>query len=83
MLSTAQRQAYRDDGFLVLPAFKPAADLAALRERADAIVAAFEPGDSAAVFSTRDRALTADAALIASADQVHCFFEEEALDDAS
>ena len=78
MLSTDQRRAYRDDGFLVLPGFKAAADLAALRERADAIVAAFEPGDSAAIFSTRDRALTADAALIASADQVHCFFEEEA-----
>ena len=80
MLNDAQRSAFERDGYLVLPGFKDAAALAALRERAEAIVAAFEPGAGAAIFSTRKRALTADAALIASAEQVHCFFEEEAFD---
>jgi len=79
MLSTAQRQAFDDAGYLVLPAFKPAAEIAAVRARAEAIVDAFEPAAGAGVFSTRNQALTADAALIASASQVHCFFEEEAL----
>ena len=78
LLTPEQRLAYDHDGFLVLPGFKPAAELAAVRRRAQAIVVAFEPGAATSVFSSRNQALTADAALIASADQVHCFFEEEA-----
>jgi len=77
-ITPEQRLAYDRDGFLVLPGFKSAAELAAVRQRAQAIVDAFEPDANAGVFSTRNQALTADAALIASADQVHCFFEEEA-----
>ena len=79
LLTPEQRLAYQRDGFLVLPGFKSEAELTAVRQRAQAIVDAFEPGANAAVFSTRNQALTADAALIASADQVHCFFEDEAL----
>ena len=80
MLTPDQCRAYARDGYLVLPGFKPASELAALRGRAEAIVAGFEPVAGTGIFSTRDQALTADAALIASADQVHCFFEEEAFD---
>lgn len=80
MLSPGQHRRYADEGFLVLPGFKPAAECAALRERAQALVEAWQPQGPAAVFSTRDRAKLADAALIASADAVHCFFEEEAFD---
>jgi len=80
MLTPDQRRRFDEDGFLVLTGFRPPAALAALRERAHAIVDAFEPAAVGAVFSTRDRALTADAALIASADRVHCFYEEEAFD---
>jgi phytanoyl-CoA hydroxylase len=81
MLSAAQRSLWGDEGCLVLPGFKPAAELAALRQRALAIVDAFDTGaQGRAVFSTRDRSRLADAALLASAAAVHCFFEEEALD---
>lgn len=80
MLTDAQRQQYDRDGFLLLPAFRSAADLAAVRQRAEAIVRDFRPDAGTGVFSTRDPAKTADAALIASADAVHCFFEEEAHD---
>ncbi len=80
MLNPEQRARYLEEGFLVLPDFKPAAELLALRERAQALVEAWQPGEEAAVFSTRHRARVADAALIASADAVHCFFEEEAFD---
>jgi phytanoyl-CoA hydroxylase len=79
MLSTAQIDSCHEQGFLVLPGFKPTAELAALRARALAIVDAFEPGAQAAVFSSRERALTSDAELIASGSAVHCFFEAEAL----
>ena len=81
MLSAEQRTAFADDGYLVLPGFKSAAELAAVVARAHAIVDAFDPSRGASRFSTRDRSLVADAKLIASADQVHCFFEEEALDE--
>jgi phytanoyl-CoA hydroxylase len=80
MLTSTQREQFDRDGFLVLPGFKSVADLADVRARAQALVDAFEPDGSTGVFSTRNQARTADAALIASADQVHCFFEEEAFD---
>lgn len=80
MLTDAQRQQYHRDGFLVLPGFRSAAQLAAVRDRAEAIVRDFRPAAGTGVFSTRSPAKTADAALIASADAVHCFFEEEAFD---
>jgi len=76
-----QRRAFEEQGFLVLPGFKSAAEVAAVSARARAIVDGFEPGPDSTVFSTRNQTLTSDAALIASADQVHCFFEEEAFDD--
>lgn len=82
MLTPAQHEVWQREGCLVLPGFKTAAELAAACERAHALVAAFEPSAESSRFSTRDRSLVADATLIASADQVRCFFEEEALDDA-
>ena len=80
MLSPDQQQAFARDGYLVIPGFKNQAELAKVSARARAIVDAYEPGESAAVFSSVAPKLMADEALIASADQVHCFFEEEAFD---
>ncbi len=82
MLSPTQLETWQRDGCLVLPGFKSAAESAVACARAHEIVAAFEPDAGSSRFSTRDRSLVADAALIASADQVRCFFEEEALDDS-
>lgn len=81
MLSPEQTERWQRDGYLVLPAFKNPAELDEACARARAIVDAFEPGSTTSRFSTKDRSLVADAALLASADQVHCFFEEEALDE--
>lgn len=81
MLSPHQFEQWQRDGYVVLPGFKTPTELAEAIERARAIVDAFEPGSSTSRFSTKDRSVLADAALLASADQVHCFFEEEALDD--
>ena len=80
MLSPDQQQAFARDGYLVIPGFKNQAELAKVSARARAIVDAYEPGEGAAVFSSVAPKLMADEALIASADQVHCFFEEEAFD---
>ncbi len=84
-LTPAQHQAWQRDGFVVLPGFKSPADVAAACQRAQALVDAFEPAADSGVFSTRDRSRQCsqirDATLLASAEQVHCFFEEEAFDD--
>jgi phytanoyl-CoA hydroxylase len=80
MLDITQRRAFDELGYLVLPGFKSADQVAAVIARARAIVDDFQPSPASAVFSTRNQALTSDAALLASADRVHCFFEEEAFD---
>jgi phytanoyl-CoA hydroxylase len=82
MLSPEQKRRWLVDGYVVLPAFKASAELAAVKQRAHELVAAFDPKvQTASRFSTRDRGLMSDADLIASAESVSCFFEEEALDD--
>ncbi len=80
MLDDTQLASYRRDGYLALPGFKTAAELAAAIARARALVAGPEAAPLAGRFSTRDRALVDDAALLASAHAVHAFYEEEAFD---
>lgn len=81
MLSPAQQRRYQADGFLVLPGFKTAVEVAALRERALAIVDAFDADSHRAIFSTSDQARrAASSAFLASAEGIQCFFEEEAFD---
>lgn len=78
MLDATQRQAYDRDGYLVLPGFKSAAQIAAVRARADAIVAAFDAEGQRSVFSTRNQAAVTDRWFLDSAAAVRCFFEEDA-----
>lgn len=80
MLTPDQRRQFDRDGFLVLPGFKPLADCWALMQRARQIVDDFQPDARSGVFSTVQPGRLADAALIASAEAMHCFFEEEAFD---
>ena len=83
MLSPEQLTHWHETGYLALPNFKPAAELQAAVARAHALVQAFDPDSPATSrFSTRDRSLVADAALLASAHSVQCFFEEEAFDSS-
>lgn len=80
MLDAQQLHAWRRDGYVVLPDFTSADDLRALTRRARDIVEAFEPAAQAAVFSSVQPSVLADAALLESATEVRCFFEEEAFD---
>ena len=78
MLTPQQQQQYQQDGFLVLPDFKSAAEVAALRQRAIAIVDAFDPRESITIFTTKEQERNVDAYFMGSADKMRCFFEEEA-----
>jgi phytanoyl-CoA hydroxylase len=78
MLTREQVEAFRRDGYVVLPAFKSGAEMAAVRERAGTIVDAFDPGERRSIFTTREQARATDHCFLDSADKVACFFEEEA-----
>jgi phytanoyl-CoA hydroxylase len=80
MLTPDQKARYHQDGFLALPDFKSAADIAALRARAQQMVDAFDPQSSKTIFTTNDQARTVDRYFLDSAMRSSCFFEEEAFD---
>lgn len=80
MSSAEVRQRFERDGYLVLPAFRTASQVAALRERAARMVDAFDPAEHVGIFSTRDQVRTADSWFLGSGDKVRCFFEEAAFD---
>jgi phytanoyl-CoA hydroxylase len=81
MLNSEQIEQYQRDGYVVLDGFKSAAEIAAVRARAQALVEAFDPAQRS-IFTTREQALATDRYFLSSADQVRCFFEEEAFTDS-
>jgi phytanoyl-CoA hydroxylase len=70
------------DGFAVIPDFKSTFEIAALRARADEIVAAFDPRVEGGIFSASGEEDRADAYFLTSGPVVRCFFEAEAVDAA-
>jgi phytanoyl-CoA hydroxylase len=77
------RSRYDTDGFAVIPGFRSPAQVAAVRERAAAIVDAFDPSQASGTFSTQaGRNERRDRYFMESATTIRCFFEEEAFDDA-
>ncbi len=78
MLTSAQQAQYQRDGFLVVPDFKGATEIAALRARAEEIVSQFDPGASQSIFTTREQEKKTDDYFLASDNTIRCFFEEEA-----
>lgn len=76
------RDAYARDGFLVLEGFAELAACRRLCARAEAIADAFDPGAQRSIFTTREQTRRSDDAFLASASGIHCFFEEDAFDEA-
>lgn len=79
---TERKLRFDEEGFLVLERVISAEQIQQLRQSALDIAAAFDVSAHHSVFSTKDRDQGRDAYFMASAEAVHCFLEEEALDDA-
>ncbi|KAG1669487.1 hypothetical protein FOA52_015654 [Chlamydomonas sp. UWO 241] len=78
-LSEEQIQQFTEDGYLVIPGFASAEEVAALRKRAGELVESFDPDTHRrAVFSTTKQADFTDDYFYKSANNVSFFLEEKA-----
>src|SRR5471030_1922862 len=78
MLTEAQKEQYQRDGFIVLPNFKSAEEIAVLRARAAEIVDQFDANASSGIFTTKEQEKRTDDYFLGSDNTIRCFFEEEA-----
>jgi len=77
-LSPHQIDAYRRDGYLVLPEFVPVAVCDELKARAEALVDRFDAEAHRSIFTTNEQTRHSDDEFLSSGDRIAFFFEEEA-----
>jgi phytanoyl-CoA hydroxylase len=82
-LTSAQVDAFRRDGFLVVPDFVAADDCLALRERAMQLAERHVPSPEQATVFTADGKPqhTSDDYFLTSGEKIRCFFEKDAFDE--
>jgi phytanoyl-CoA hydroxylase len=71
---------YRERGYAVLESVIPADQLDSIRTAAIRIVDEFDPDRHRTIFTTRNQNHAQDRYFLESAEAVHCFLEEEAVD---
>ena len=81
MLNQDQRAQFVRDGYIIIPDFKSAGEIAKLRQRAAEIVNDFDPNQNRSIFTTRDQLAATDDYFLRSDNTIRCFFEEEAFDE--
>ena len=82
VLTAPQIRRFREDGYLVIERVFSAAEIASVKQAALDIVAEFDANAHRTVFKTTDRDAGRDDYFFDSAEAVHCFLEEGALDAA-
>ena len=82
-LSERQIDAFRNDGFLVVPDFVPAEQCLGLRERALELAKRHVPSPEEATVFTADGKPqhTGDDYFLSSGEKIRCFFEKDAFDE--
>lgn len=82
MLTQEQVTSFERDGFVVVDDFVSLDDCARLRDRANEIVAAWEPSANRTVFTTNEQERSSNQEFFESGSTTWCFFEEDAFDSA-
>ena len=73
---------YHEQGFLVIENFVSTQACRDLKARAEEILRDFDPDTDRSTFTTNEQSRHTDRQFIESASGIHCFFEEEAFDEA-
>lgn len=81
MLTAEQIDGFGRDGFLVVPEFVSTDACDELRDRANAIVGAWEPTAEGTVFTTETQERVSNGEFLSSGGRTWCFLEKDALDE--